>query len=88
MEVPEGLFVSNSKGLKLHKVTYNLVQIAREFYKKSIDVIKGFWFVASKSDSCLLPPEKMGFKSQKSNLDWICGVDDELKKLPFIKGRA
>ena len=54
MEVPKGLFVNKNKGLRLHKTIYGLVQSAREFYKKLIDVLKVIGFVSSKSDPCLL----------------------------------
>jgi NurA-like 5'-3' nuclease len=40
--------------LLLKKTIYELVQSAREFYRKLIQVLKGLGFIANKSDPCLL----------------------------------
>jgi hypothetical protein len=55
MDVPMGLSISPNKKLLLRKPIYGygLVQIARKFYEKLIDVLKVIGFEGSKSDPCL-----------------------------------
>jgi hypothetical protein len=53
MEVPKGLEIKHNKKLMLIKTIYGLVQSARKFYEKLINVIKVIGFYGSKSDPCL-----------------------------------
>jgi Reverse transcriptase (RNA-dependent DNA polymerase)/gag-polypeptide of LTR copia-type/Zinc knuckle len=53
MDVPMGLSTEPNKKLLLRKTIYGLVQSARKFYKKLIDVLKVIGFEGSKSDPCL-----------------------------------
>jgi hypothetical protein len=53
MEVPKGLEIKNNKKLILRKTIYGLVQSARKFYEKLIDILKIIGFHGSKSDPCL-----------------------------------
>ena len=54
MNIPDGLESNGNKCLRLKKTIYGLVQSAREFYKKLIEVLKSVGFVENKSDPCLL----------------------------------
>ena len=54
MNIPEGMTTNDNKCLMLKKTIYGLVQSAREFYKKLIQVLKGVGFNENKSDPCLL----------------------------------
>jgi hypothetical protein len=54
MEVPKGLEIECNKKLMLKKTINGLVQRAREFYEKLINVLKVIGFYGSKSDPCLL----------------------------------
>jgi hypothetical protein len=53
MDVPMGLSIGPNKKLLLRKIIYGLVQSARKFHEKLIDVLKIFRFEGSKSDPCL-----------------------------------
>jgi Reverse transcriptase (RNA-dependent DNA polymerase) len=53
MNVPMGLSTGPNKKLLLRKTIYGLVQSARKFYEKLIEVLKVIGFEASKSDPCL-----------------------------------
>jgi hypothetical protein len=53
MEVPIGLEIEHNKKLMLKKTIYGLVQSARKFYEKLINVLKVIGFYGSKSDPCL-----------------------------------
>jgi len=53
MDVPMGLSTDPNKKLLLRKTIYGLVQSARKFYEKLIDVLKVIGFEVSKSDPCL-----------------------------------
>jgi hypothetical protein len=53
MEVPKGLEIKHNKKLMLKKTIYGLVQSARKFYEKLINVLKVIGFYGSKSDPCL-----------------------------------
>jgi hypothetical protein len=53
MEVPKGLEIEHNKKLMLKKTIYGLVQSARKFYEKLINVLKFIGFHGSKSDLCL-----------------------------------
>ena len=53
MDVLPDLNLEPNKRLILRKTIYGLVQSAREFYKKLIEVLKLIGFVGSKSDPCL-----------------------------------
>jgi hypothetical protein len=53
MEVPKGLEIEENKKLILRKTIYGLVQSARKFYEKLINVLKVMGFHGSKSDPCL-----------------------------------
>jgi Reverse transcriptase (RNA-dependent DNA polymerase) len=53
MDVPLGLTTGPNKKLLLRKTIYGLVQSARKFYEKLIDVLKVIGFEGSKSDPCL-----------------------------------
>jgi Reverse transcriptase (RNA-dependent DNA polymerase) len=53
MDVTSGLIVDTNKKLMLQKTIYGLVQSARKFYEKLIEVLKVIGFVGSKSDPCL-----------------------------------
>jgi hypothetical protein len=53
MEVPKGLEIEHNKKLMLKKTIYGLVQSARKFYEKLINVLKVIGFYGSKSDPCL-----------------------------------
>jgi Reverse transcriptase (RNA-dependent DNA polymerase) len=53
MDVPMGLSTGPSKNLFLRKTIYGLVQSARKFYEKLIEVLKVIGFEGSKSDPCL-----------------------------------
>jgi hypothetical protein len=50
MEVPKGLEIEHNKKLMLKKAIYGLVQSARKFYEKRINVLKVNGFHGSKSD--------------------------------------
>ena len=54
MNIPEGMNSNPDDCLLLTKTIYGLVQSAREFYKRLIEVLKGVGFVENKSDPCLL----------------------------------
>jgi hypothetical protein len=53
MEVPENLEIKHNKKLMLRKTIYGLVQSARRFYEKLINVLKVISFYRGKSDPCL-----------------------------------
>jgi hypothetical protein len=53
MEVPKGLEIKHNKKLMLKNTIYGLVQSARKFYEKLINVLKVIGFYGSKSDPCL-----------------------------------
>jgi hypothetical protein len=53
MDVLPGLDVNDGQKLILSKTIYGLVQSAREFYKKLIEVIKVNGFIGRESDPCL-----------------------------------
>jgi hypothetical protein len=53
MEIPKGLEIEHNKNLMLKKTIYGLVQSARNFYEKLINVLKVIGFYGSKSDLCL-----------------------------------
>jgi hypothetical protein len=53
MDVPMGLSTEPNKKLLLRKTIYGLVQSARKFYEKLIEVLKVIGFEGSKSDPCL-----------------------------------
>jgi hypothetical protein len=53
MEVPKGLEIEDNKKLILRKSIYDLVQSARKFYEKLINVLKVIGFYGSKFDPCL-----------------------------------
>jgi hypothetical protein len=53
MEIPKGLEIEHNKKLILRKTIYGLVQRARKFYEKLINVVKVIGFYESKSDACL-----------------------------------
>jgi hypothetical protein len=53
MDAPKGLLVEGNKKLILHKTIYGLVQSARKFYEKLIEVLKLIGFYGSQSDPCL-----------------------------------
>jgi hypothetical protein len=53
MEVPKGLEIEYKKKLMLRKNIYGLVQSARKFYEKLINVLKVNGFHGSKSNPCL-----------------------------------
>jgi hypothetical protein len=53
MDVPMGLSIGPNKKILLRKTIYGLVQSARKFYDKLIDVLKVIGFEGSKSDPCL-----------------------------------
>jgi Reverse transcriptase (RNA-dependent DNA polymerase) len=53
MNIPFGLIVDPNKKLILRKAIYSLVQSARKFNEKLIEVLKIIGFVGSKSDPCL-----------------------------------
>jgi Reverse transcriptase (RNA-dependent DNA polymerase) len=52
IDVPMALSTGPSKKLLLRKTIYGLVQSARKFYEKLIDVLKVIGFEGSKSDLC------------------------------------
>jgi hypothetical protein len=52
-EVPKGLEIEHNKKLMLKKTIYGLVQSARKFHEKLINVLKVIGFYGSKSDPCL-----------------------------------
>jgi Reverse transcriptase (RNA-dependent DNA polymerase) len=54
MKIPEGMNVKDNSCLRLKRTIYGLVQSAREFYKRLVDILKGLGFVENKSDPCLL----------------------------------
>jgi Reverse transcriptase (RNA-dependent DNA polymerase) len=55
MKIPEGMMSANEDScLQLKGTIYSLVQSAKEFYRKLVDVIEGLGIVANKSDPCLL----------------------------------
>ena len=54
MNIPEGMESNNNQCLLLNKTIYGLVQSAREFYKRLIEVLKSIGFIENKSDPCLL----------------------------------
>jgi hypothetical protein len=53
MNVPMGLSIGPNKKLLLRKTIYGLVQSAKIFYEKLIDVLKVIGFEERKSDPCL-----------------------------------
>jgi hypothetical protein len=53
MNVPMGLSIGPNKKLLLRKTIYDLVQSAKKFYEKLIDVLKVIGFEGRKSDPCL-----------------------------------
>jgi hypothetical protein len=53
MDVTMGLSTEPNKKFLLRKTIYGLVQSARKFYQKLIDVFKVIGFEGSKSDPCL-----------------------------------
>jgi hypothetical protein len=53
MDVPMGLSIVPNKKLLLRKTIYGLVQSAKKFYEKLIDVLKLIGFEGRKSDPCL-----------------------------------
>jgi hypothetical protein len=53
MDVPMALSIGSNKKLLLRKTIYGLVQRARKFYEKLIDILKVIGFEESKSDHCL-----------------------------------
>jgi hypothetical protein len=53
IEVSKGLAIKNNKKLILRKTIYGIVQSARNFYEKLINVLKVIGFYGSKSDPCL-----------------------------------
>jgi hypothetical protein len=53
MEVPKGLAIKDNKKLMLRKTIYGIVQSARKFYEKLINVSKVIEFHGRKSDPCL-----------------------------------
>jgi hypothetical protein len=53
MEVSKGLEIKNNKKSVLRKTIYGIVQSARKFYEKLINVLKIIAFHGSKSDPCL-----------------------------------
>jgi hypothetical protein len=54
MKVLKGLEIEHNKKMMLRKSIYGLVQIARKFYEKLINVLKVIGFYGSKSDPFLL----------------------------------
>jgi Reverse transcriptase (RNA-dependent DNA polymerase) len=54
MNIPEALNEDQDHFLLLKKTIYGLVQSAREFYRKLIQVLKCLGFIENKSDPCLL----------------------------------
>ena len=54
MNIPEGMSKGQDHCLLLKKTIYGLVQSAREFYKKLLQVLKELGFTENKSDPCLL----------------------------------
>jgi hypothetical protein len=52
MEVPKGLEIEHNKKLMLRKTIYCLVQSARKFYEKLINVLKVIGFYGRQSDPC------------------------------------
>jgi hypothetical protein len=54
MNVPKVLNGNNDECLKLKRTIYGLVQSAREFYERLIQVLKSVGFVKNKSDQCWL----------------------------------
>jgi hypothetical protein len=52
MEVPKGHEIEHNKKLMLRETIYGLVQRARKFYEKLINVLKVIGFYGSKSDPC------------------------------------
>jgi Reverse transcriptase (RNA-dependent DNA polymerase) len=54
MNILDGLDSNGNECLELKKTIYGLVQSARKFYKRLIEVLKGVGFVENKSDPCLL----------------------------------
>jgi hypothetical protein len=53
MEVPKDLEIEHNKKLMLRKTIYGLVQSARKFYEKLINVLKVIGFYENKSDPFL-----------------------------------
>jgi len=53
MNIPDGLESNGNECLRLKRTIYGLVQSAREFYKRLIEVLKNVGFVENKSDPCL-----------------------------------
>jgi hypothetical protein len=53
VEIPKGIEIKNNKKLILKKTIYGLVQSARKFYEKLIDVLKIIGFHGIKYDPCL-----------------------------------
>jgi hypothetical protein len=54
MEVPKGVEIKNNNKLILRKTIYGIVQSARKFYEKLINILKVIGFYGSKSVPCLL----------------------------------
>jgi hypothetical protein len=54
MNIPGGMSYDSKHYLLLTKTIYGLVQIAREFYKKLMSILKLIGFKGNKSDPCLL----------------------------------
>ena len=54
MNCPEGLLCATDKdALKLQKCIYGLVQGARQYHKKMVEVLKSIGFKGGDVDSCL-----------------------------------
>jgi Reverse transcriptase (RNA-dependent DNA polymerase) len=53
MDAPKGLLMESNKKLILRKKIYGLVQSARKFYEKLIEILKLIGFYESQSDPCL-----------------------------------
>jgi hypothetical protein len=69
MEVPKGIEIEHNKKLMLKKNIYGLVQSARKFYEKLINVLKVIGFYGSKSDPCLWT-----MRDEKANHMIIIGI--------------
>jgi Reverse transcriptase (RNA-dependent DNA polymerase) len=54
MKIHEGLNTDERNCLMLKKTIHGIVQSAREFQKKLIQLLKGAGFIENNSDSCLL----------------------------------
>jgi Reverse transcriptase (RNA-dependent DNA polymerase) len=53
MDIPSGLIVDPNKKLILRQTILNLLQSARKFYERLIEVLKIIGFVGGKPDPCL-----------------------------------